>query len=42
MKKLFIAAALAAVISTPTQAAEYAIDTQGAHAFVHFKISHLG
>lgn len=42
MKKLFIATALAAMISAPIQAADYAIDTQGAHAFVQFKISHLG
>ena len=27
---------------TPTHAADYLIDTEGAHAFIQFKISHLG
>lgn len=42
MKKLLLAASMAAMMALPTQAADYAIDTQGAHAFVQFKISHLG
>lgn len=45
MKKTAIAAALSAgaLVSMPqAQAAEYAIDTEGQHAFVQFKISHLG
>ncbi|MDP5191968.1 YceI family protein [Rheinheimera baltica] len=42
MKKLFLAASLAALMTLPAQAADYVIDTQGAHAFVQFKISHLG
>lgn len=45
IKKTAIAAALAAsalVPLTQAQAAEYAIDTEGQHAFIQFKISHLG
>lgn len=42
MKKLTLAAAMAAMMVLPTQAADYEIDTQGAHAFIQFKISHLG
>ncbi|WP_445769336.1 YceI family protein [Rheinheimera sp.] len=42
MKKFFLAASLAALMTLPAQAADYVIDTQGAHAFVQFKISHLG
>ncbi|MCB5212118.1 YceI family protein [Rheinheimera aquimaris] len=42
MKKLLLAASLAGLMAVPAQAADYAIDTQGAHAFVQFKISHLG
>lgn len=40
----FISAALisSALTSTKVNAAVYQIDTQGAHAFVQFKISHLG
>ncbi len=44
-KKTAIAAALSAtalVGVSQAQAAEYAIDTDGQHAFVQFKISHLG
>ncbi|UAA37750.1 YceI family protein [Paraneptunicella aestuarii] len=33
---------LSTLFSSTTQAADYIIDTQGAHAFVNFKISHLG
>ena len=43
MKKLVLVSALAALFTLPaTQAADYVIDTQGAHAFVQFKVSHLG
>jgi len=42
MKKYLLAASLAALMTIPAQAADYVIDTKGAHAFVQFKISHLG
>lgn len=42
MKKILLAASMAAMMTLPAQAADYVIDTQGAHAFVQFKISHLG
>jgi len=43
MKKLISAIALAsAALSAPAMAADYTIDTKGAHAFIQFKISHLG
>lgn len=42
MKKLLMAASVAALMALPAQAADYTVDTQGAHAFVQFKISHLG
>lgn len=45
IKKTAIAAALAATALVPltqAQAADYAIDTEGQHAFIQFKISHLG
>ncbi|MDP5037126.1 MAG: YceI family protein [Alishewanella sp.] len=42
MKKLLLAATLATLSALPVHAADYVIDTQGAHAFVQFKISHLG
>ncbi|HEA18982.1 MAG TPA: YceI family protein [Pseudoalteromonas prydzensis] len=44
MKKLLLSAAVAATLfgTTAAQAADYVIDTQGAHAFVNFKIKHLG
>jgi len=45
MKKLVTGAALGTLIalSVPTvQAADYVIDREGQHAFVNFKISHLG
>ena len=35
-------AAAGIALSAPLSAEEYLIDTQGAHAFVQFKISHLG
>jgi polyisoprenoid-binding protein YceI len=41
--KRFLIAAIALGASVPLQAAErYVIDTEGMHAFVNFKISHLG
>ena len=43
MKKLVLASVFATLIAAPAlQAADYVIDTQGAHAFVQFKVSHLG
>ncbi|HSP57243.1 MAG TPA: YceI family protein, partial [Halomonas sp.] len=43
-KKTVLAATLAAacIPLTQAQAADYTIDTEGQHAFVQFKISHLG
>ena len=41
MKK-FTIVLLAALLSSVTHAAEYAIDVKGAHAFINFKTSHLG
>jgi len=41
MKKL-TALLFAALLGTTAQAAEYKIDTKGAHAFVQFRIKHLG
>ena len=44
MKKLLLATGLSAALLMPSlsQAATYEIDTQGAHAFIQFKIQHLG
>jgi polyisoprenoid-binding protein YceI len=48
MKKTFLTAvtasaiALSSLFSVSAQAADYQIDTKGAHAFVQFKIQHLG
>ena len=45
LKKILAASALSAAamgLSVPAMAADYAIDTKGAHAFINFKISHLG
>ncbi|WP_376693245.1 YceI family protein [Wenzhouxiangella sp. EGI_FJ10409] len=43
MKKQLMTAIFAASLALPLQAAErYTIDTEGMHAFVQFKISHLG
>lgn len=43
-KSFFLGTALAAALSLPAlaPAADYAIDTEGAHAFVQFRIQHLG
>ncbi len=45
MKKLLISTAVSAALvlsASAANAAEYIIDTKGAHAFVNFKIKHLG
>jgi polyisoprenoid-binding protein YceI len=42
MKKSALAIVLAAAVSAPAFAADYVIDTQGAHAAVQFRIKHLG
>ena len=43
MKTLILATAMSMLTLSPvTTAAEYIIDTEGAHAFIQFKISHLG
>src|SRR3546814_506773 len=43
LKKTFAALALGSMIlAGQAVAADYAIDTKGQHAFVNFKISHLG
>ena len=43
-KKLFNGAALALALTAASlaQAADYVIDTEGAHAFIQFRIKHLG
>ena len=42
MKKLIAALVLTGVSAMPAFAADYVIDTKGAHASVQFKIKHLG
>jgi polyisoprenoid-binding protein YceI len=44
MKKLLITGLLAnfLLLATPLQAADYVIDTDKAHAFIQFRIKHLG
>lgn len=44
MKNLLLAGALTAatLVSTVSNAADYKIDVEGAHAFINFKIKHLG
>lgn len=44
MKKTLIPLLFAglAISSLPTQAADYVLDTKGAHAFIQFRIKHLG
>lgn len=42
MKKRVLVAAVTAGLSMAANAADYKVDTDGAHAFVQFKISHLG
>ncbi|MDQ1363827.1 MAG: hypothetical protein QG652_1689 [Pseudomonadota bacterium] len=42
MKKFILATLLLSASALPAHAADYVIDTKGAHAFIQFKISHLG
>ncbi len=43
MKKIiFTTLLILGLIASPTYAADYVIDTKGAHAFIQFKIKHLG
>ncbi|BDX05273.1 YceI family protein [Planctobacterium marinum] len=42
MKKTLAAVVLTAMLSPLANAADYVIDTKGAHAFINFKTSHLG
>lgn len=42
MKKSVLAVVLATAVAAPAFAADYVIDTQGAHATVQFRIKHLG
>jgi polyisoprenoid-binding protein YceI len=45
MKKILLSTAVSAAMmlsATAANAADYVIDTKGAHAFVNFKIKHLG
>jgi polyisoprenoid-binding protein YceI len=43
MKKLLLVSALTGAMLAPiANAADYVIDTKGAHAFINFKIKHLG
>ncbi|WP_282131702.1 MULTISPECIES: YceI family protein [Pseudoalteromonas] len=45
MKKLLLSTAVSAAMilsATAANAADYVVDTKGAHAFVNFKIKHLG
>ncbi len=44
MKNILLSSALYSALTLPTmvQAADYQIDTKGAHASINFKVSHLG
>ncbi|ALS98990.1 YceI family protein [Lacimicrobium alkaliphilum] len=42
MKKITLSLAALALTSTPLLAADYVIDSKGAHASINFKIQHLG
>lgn len=43
MKKILLSALVASSLLAPlSHAADYVIDTKGAHAFINFKIKHLG
>ncbi|WP_292747125.1 YceI family protein, partial [Methylophaga sp. UBA3191] len=42
MKKTIFALAMSTVFTLPAHAADYVIDTQKAHAFIDFRIQHLG
>ena len=41
-QQLLMATTLTAAAAFPVSAADYVIDTKGAHAFINFKIKHLG
>ncbi|MCW8827888.1 MAG: YceI family protein [Gammaproteobacteria bacterium] len=42
MKKILFGLLALGMSSLPAQAADYVIDTKGAHAFVQFRVQHLG
>jgi len=42
MKKTLLSLALLTGLSLPAMAADYVIDTKGAHASINFKVKHLG
>ena len=43
MKKIIVASLLVmGMVSTPVFAENYVLDIKGAHAFIQFKIKHLG
>ncbi len=42
LASLFTLASVTEISSTTAQAADYKVDIEGAHAFVQFKIKHLG
>jgi len=42
MKKILFTALLLGLMTTPLYAANYVLDTKGAHASIQFKIKHLG
>jgi polyisoprenoid-binding protein YceI len=42
MKKILLSASLLALACSSVSAADYVIDTKGAHASINFKIQHLG
>ncbi len=42
LKSLVAGIALASTLATGAQAADYVIDTKGAHASINFRVSHLG
>lgn len=42
MKKSLLIAGVFSLLSTFTQAADYILDTRGAHASINFKVKHLG
>lgn len=43
LKKLFIGAFVTSLLLTgPTSAADYKVDIEGQHAFIQFKVNHLG
>ncbi|MFA5530226.1 MAG: YceI family protein [Thiohalomonadaceae bacterium] len=42
MKKYILPLLFGLAVALPAQAEDYVIDTDGAHAYIHFKIKHLG